>query len=88
MLGRELEMISDIQLVSRSVGEAYPAYLETQFAQVQSYAGSEASHNHAEIPISVEDHHVLPVLGVFANIDVDLDIYLTRVSGDRCRLGR
>ena len=81
-------MISDIQLVSRSVGEAYPAYFETQLAQLQSYAGSEASHNHAKISISVEDHHILPVLRVFADIDVDLDVNLTRLSRDRCRLSR
>jgi len=88
MLGPGLEMISDMQSVSRSVGEAYPAYFETQLAHVQSYAGSEASHNHAEISISVEDHGILPVLRVFADIDVDLDVYLTRLSRDRCRLSR
>ena len=88
MLGRVLEMISDIQSVSSSVGEAYPAYFETQLAQVQSDAGSEASHDHAKIPISVEDHHILPVLRVFADIDVDLDVYTTRLSRDRYRLSR
>ena len=88
MSGRVLEMISDIQLVSGSIGEACPAYFETQLAQVQPDAGSEASHDHAKIPISVEDHHILPVLRVFADIDVDLDVYTTRLSRDRYRLSR
>jgi hypothetical protein len=50
---------------------------------VQAYTSSEASHDHAEIPIRVEDHHILPVMRIFADIDVDLYVYLTCPFWDR-----
>ena len=58
------------------------AYFETELAQVQAYTSSEASHDHAEISIRVEDHHILPVLRIFADIDVDLNVYLSCVFWD------
>jgi hypothetical protein len=59
------------------------AYFETELSQVQAYTSSKTAHDHAEIPIRVEYHHVLPVLRVFADIDVDLDVYLTCLFRDR-----
>jgi hypothetical protein len=50
---------------------------------VQAYTSSEASHDHAEISIRVEDHHILPVLRTSTDIDVDLDVYLTCLLRDR-----
>jgi hypothetical protein len=64
------------------------AYFETELAQVQAHTSSEASHDHAEISIRVEDHHILPVLRIFADIDVDLDIYLTCLLRDRYGVSR
>ena len=63
------------------------AYFETELAQVQAYTSSEASHDHAEIPIRVEDHHILPVLRIFADIDVDLNVYLTCLFWDLYGVG-
>lgn len=59
------------------------AYFKAELAQVQAYTSSEASHDHAEISIRVEDHHILPALRIFADIDVDLHIYLTCLFWDR-----
>ena len=78
MLARVLEMPPGHTRWSRTKRyQTAAAYFETELAQVQAYTSSKASHDHAEISIRVEDHHVLPVLRVFADIDVDLDVYLT-----------
>jgi len=58
------------------------AYFETELAQMQAYTSGEASHDHAKISIRVEDHHILPVLHIFADIDVDLDVYLACLFRD------
>lgn len=50
---------------------------------MQAYTSGEASYDHAEISVRVEDHRIIPVLHVFTDIDVDLDVYLTCLSWDR-----
>jgi hypothetical protein len=78
MLARVLEMPSGHTRWPRTKRyQTAVAYLETELAQVQAYTSSEASHDHTEISIRVEDHHILPVLRIFLDIDVDLDVYLT-----------
>ena len=58
------------------------AYFETELAKLQAYTSGEASHDHAEISVRVEDHHVLPVFRILADIDVDLDVHLSCLSRD------
>jgi hypothetical protein len=84
MLVRVLEMPSGHTRWSRTKRyQTAAAYFETELAQVQAYTSSEASHDHAEISIRMEDHHILPVLRIFADIDVDLDVYLSFLFWDR-----
>jgi hypothetical protein len=84
MSGRVPEMPSGHTRWSRMKRyETTAAYFETELAQVQAYTSSEASHDHSEISIRVEDHHILPVERIFADIDVDLDVHLTRLFWDR-----
>jgi hypothetical protein len=80
MWGQVLETPPGVRWHRESKNKANPAYFETQLAQLQSYASGKASHDHAEISISMENHHIFPVLCVFAHIDVDLHVYLTRLS--------
>jgi len=55
---------------------------------LQAYASCEPSQDHPEIPVSVEDHHILPGMLVFADVDVNLYVYLACLPRDRDDIGR